>query len=53
MLDERMGCEAKITGTEQDYRKLKRAADSIGLQEFYLITKQYYDSPYAIPAIDL
>ncbi len=53
VLDGRIGCEAKLTGTEQDYRALKRAADGIGLSEAYLVTKQYHDAPYVIPALDM
>ncbi len=45
--------EAKIKGTESDLAKLKKTAESIGLKEHYLITRNFSEKAKFIPTVEL
>ncbi|MCX5866848.1 MAG: ATP-binding protein [Proteobacteria bacterium] len=53
ILDGKAALEAKIHGDSTDLKKLKRTATGLNLKNYYLITKNYFDHPRAIPAVDL
>jgi len=53
ILDGKAALEAKIHGDSTDLKKLKRTASGLNLKNYYLITKNYFDHPRAIPAVDL
>ena len=53
IMDGKTALEAKIHGDPTDLNKLKRTASGLNLKNYYLITKDYFDHPRAIPAVDL
>jgi hypothetical protein len=53
IIDEKIAIEAKTKGIESDYGKMKRTADKLGLQESYLVTKEFGVDKFIIPATEL
>lgn len=53
IIDEKIAVEAKTKGVESDYVKMKRTADKLGMQESYLVTKEFGVDPFIIPAVEL
>ncbi|MEK7166845.1 MAG: ATP-binding protein [Patescibacteria group bacterium] len=45
--------EVKIKGTEFDIKKLYKTAQSIGIKQYYLLTKDFNEKKKFIPAIEL
>ena len=45
--------EVKIKGTEFDIKKLYKSAQSIGIKQYYLLTKDFNEKKKFIPAIEL
>ncbi len=53
VLDENMALEVKTRGAKNDYAKIQRLADKLGIQESYLITKEFDADSFIILATDL
>jgi len=53
ILDETIGFEVKLNARTVNINKLKRIAESIGLKEYYVISKDFVDGDKVIIATDL
>ncbi|MFH1565369.1 MAG: ATP-binding protein [bacterium] len=53
ILNQKIAIEAKIKGSDFDYKKLKKISDFLSMQQSYLATMHYNDKPYSILGIDL
>lgn len=53
VLNKTIGFEVKIKSSYQDFKKLKKVSQNLGLKEFYIIEKEYTDIPNTILIQDL
>ena len=53
ILNQKIALEAKLKGSEPDYKKLRRVSDSLKIRQSFLITRDFSQSPYCISAVDL
>ena len=53
ILNRKIALEAKVSVDSQDGEKIRRAANNLGLKDYYLISKNYSAYPKSILAIDL
>lgn len=51
--DKKVGIEVKQKGTSSDYKKLSLLATSLGLKEYYVVTKEFSEFPGFIPGLEL
>jgi predicted AAA+ superfamily ATPase len=50
IVDQEIALEVKETGTKEDLHVVEKLAISLGLKEWYIITRNYVDLPGFIPA---
>lgn len=53
ILNKKIGLEVKVYGDFRDINKLSRIAKNLKIKNYYLISKNYFDHPKSILAIDL
>lgn len=53
VVGERTGVEVKAKGTEADLKRVRSSGRKIGLNEFYVVTKEFVDKRGFIPATDI
>ena len=53
IVNEKIGIEVKTHGDANDVKRLGKIAGNIKIKEYYVVTKNYLDSPEGILAIDL
>lgn len=53
IVDEKIGVEVKVKGLEADLKRLVNAGKKLGLDEFYVVTKEFVDRPNFISVTDL
>ncbi len=53
VVDQKIGIEAKIRGTDSDLRNLVKVASSLGLEEAYVVTKEFNEAACFIPATEI
>jgi len=53
VVDQRVGIEAKIRGVAADLKKLRKTSLSLGLEESYVVTKDFNESSGFIPATEI
>jgi len=53
IVNEKTAFEAKLKGVESDYRKLEKASRALDINQYYLITRDFLEKPYAVPAYEI
>lgn len=53
ILNNKIALEAKLTGTEFDFKRLARTSISLRINQYFLITKNFNKNKYFIPAVEL
>ena len=53
VIDQKIGVEVKIRGVGSDLGKLRKISSSLGLEEGYVVTKEFNDASGFIPATDI
>lgn len=53
VIDKKIAIEAKMKGTESDLKKLEKISASLGIKQYYLITKDFDKKTRFIPAVEI
>ncbi len=53
VMDKKTALEAKTKGTESDLKKLGKISGSLGIKQYYLITKDFDEKARFIPAVEI
>lgn len=53
IVNKKISIEVKLTGTVEDINKLKQVSQSVGIKDYFVISKNYVDHPRIIPAVEV
>ncbi len=53
IVNKSIAIEAKLTGTEQDARKLQKLATGLGIEKYYVVSKNYSETDGVFTAVNI